>query len=196
MGDVERFKIIMLGDSSVGKTSLVSFYANGEHTESHVPTINAGFFGADVVVNGVSRVIDIWDTAGQECYSSMVPMYLNKADGAILVFDVTSHKSLENLEFWANFLENGSPDIFTVVFGNKTDLPNREVPDSEAISWASDKRFAFMEGSVHEGKGVKEVFEIVVEGCVAKRCQTEIKSTINEREINIVQSETERSSCC
>ena len=192
--DVERFKIVMLGDSSVGKTTLVSFYANAEYVENPTPTINAGFFGVDVVVNGTPRVLDIWDTAGQESYNSMVPMYLNKANGALLVFDVTSRKSFENLLSWCKFLENGSPDMYVVVFGNKTDLPNREIDPSEAINWASNKGFAFMEGSVYEGKGVREVFDIVVEGCVSKRNRP--ASTLIH-DVDLSQTEIQsRSSCC
>lgn len=190
----QRYKLIIIGDSAVGKTTIASYYTNTVCSHEHIPTVGAGYFGADIEIDGEMHLFDIWDTAGQELYRSLVPHYARCASGALIVFDITYRPSFESLSKWLEFVTNESSDMVVVVFGNKTDMClRREVSTEEASDWANENGVHYMEGSGLEGTNVNECFCKLARGCVdarKKKNQSEPLSTITL-------SQTERSwSCC
>jgi small GTP-binding protein len=123
---MSQFKIIVLGQGSVGKTSLIERYCKNiflENKESTKPTVQASFLQKKLFVSDVPIVLNIWDTAGQEQYHSLAPMYYRKSDGALLVFDIGDTDSFEKVKEWLKELHlQISNSIPCMIVGNKYDL--------------------------------------------------------------------------
>ncbi|KAK8897344.1 hypothetical protein M9Y10_015286 [Tritrichomonas musculus] len=154
-----RIKIILLGDSSVGKTCLLKRYINNEFRETP-STIGVDFVNKQVEINSEAIDVRIWDTAGQEKYSSLIQTYFVSTDGAIIVFDLTSRQSYENAQSWIDKLVDMltySPAMILV--GNKCDLSDqREILVDEAINLAKRNNIQYIETSALTGANVKELF--------------------------------------
>jgi small GTP-binding protein len=162
------FKLVLLGDSAVGKTSIVAFFTT-THTpgNENFPTIGAAYCPVTIPVGETIRVFDVWDTAGQELYRSLVPQYVRDAHGAFLVFDVTQRKSFSHLENWITFLHTSHSETSVVVFGNKTDLEDsRTVTFAEAKEFCESNGLSYIEGSAKTGINIGMLFETIAELCV------------------------------
>jgi Ras-related protein Rab-7A len=127
-------KVVAIGDSAVGKTSLIQMFEHCKFTESFKPTIGADFSNKEITVNGRIVTLQIWDTAGQERYQSLGTAFYRGADCCLLVYDITNPQSFENLANWKqSFLQKGMvmmPESFPfIVVGNKVDMAedNRQV---------------------------------------------------------------------
>ena len=132
-------KVVAIGDSGVGKTSLIHMFEHARFTESFKPTIGADFSNKEVSINGRIVTLQIWDTAGQERYQSLGTAFYRGADCCLLVYDLTNQQTFENLENWrGSFLKKGmvlDPENFPfMVVGNKLDLAdeNRSVSTNTA----------------------------------------------------------------
>lgn len=132
-------KAVAIGDSGVGKTSLIQMFEHSRFTDNFKPTIGADFSNKEISIDGRLVMLQIWDTAGQERYQSLGTAFYRGADCCFLVYDITNKASLDNIENWKNsFLQKSmveSPDSFPfMVVGNKTDLDatQRVVSDEQA----------------------------------------------------------------
>merc|ERR1711988_527834 len=138
-------KVIILGDSGVGKTSLMNQYVNKKFSTQYKATIGADFLTKEVMVDDRLVTMQIWDTAGQERFQSLGVAFYRGADSCVLVFDVHNTKTFDNLDSWRDeFLIQASPkdpDNFPfVVLGNKIDKEgDREVKAQKANAWCSQK---------------------------------------------------------
>eukprot|EP00607_Mallomonas_marina_P004646 CAMPEP_0182427166 /NCGR_PEP_ID=MMETSP1167-20130531/15086_1 /TAXON_ID=2988 /ORGANISM="Mallomonas Sp, Strain CCMP3275" /LENGTH=209 /DNA_ID=CAMNT_0024609169 /DNA_START=111 /DNA_END=740 /DNA_ORIENTATION=- len=138
-------KIIILGDSGVGKTSLMNQYVNKRFTSQYKATIGADFLPKEVMIDDKLVTLQIWDTAGQERFQSLGVAFYRGADACILVYDVTTDSSFEHLDSWRDeFLAQANPrdpDNFPfVVVGNKVDKEaDRRVPRTKATQWCKSK---------------------------------------------------------
>lgn len=138
-------KIIILGDSGVGKTSLMNQYVNKRFSNQYKATIGADFLTKEVMIDEKLVTLQIWDTAGQERFQSLGVAFYRGADACILVYDITAEKSFEQLNSWRDeFLSQASPrdpDNFPfVVIGNKIDREaERRVPKAKATQWCKSK---------------------------------------------------------
>ena len=120
---IKSYKIVILGDSSVGKTSIATQFSNGTFSDLQDSTIGAAFFSKTRIVDGKEKKVEIWDTAGQERYHSLAPMYYRGAKGALVVFDITSTSSFNRAKMWVTELRIVSNlDIPITLVGNKSDL--------------------------------------------------------------------------
>merc|ERR1712023_610028 len=133
-------KVIILGDSSVGKTSLMNQYVNKKFNTQYKATIGADFLTKEVSLEERVVTMQIWDTAGQERFQSLGVAFYRGADCCVLVYDVNVAKTFENLDNWRDeFLIQASPrdpDNFPfVVLGNKIDLENQRVSQKRALAW-------------------------------------------------------------
>lgn len=151
-------KIILLGDSAVGKSSLLSAYCQNEFRLNYVSTIGIDFKIRTIDVDGKKIKLQIWDTAGQERFRSITTAYYRNAQGIIIVYDVTSSSSFNGIKRWLNNIqEHASPNVLTALVGNKSDLIG-----SKTISYDMGKEFAngmpFFEVSAKDGTNVNEVF--------------------------------------
>ncbi|XP_056390832.1 ras-related protein Rab-17 isoform X2 [Hyla sarda] len=152
------FKLVLLGSSDVGKSSLVLRYVRGDFRET-ISTTGCAYFSHRVNIQG--RIIDfeIWDTAGQERYQSLCHLYFRGANAALLVYDITSKETFNRAQFWLQELQKYvfSGDMVIALVGNKSDL-QADVSSQDAEAFAEQKKLLFMETSAKTGKGVNEVF--------------------------------------
>ena len=141
-GRVFQFKLVLLGDSAVGKSSLVLRFVRGQFFEYQESTIGAAFLTQTVALNDTTVKFEIWDTAGQERYHSLAPMYYRGAAAAIVVYDITNRDTFQRAKQWVKELQRqGNPNIVIALAGNKSDLNSkRKVEPEEAESCAAQFR--------------------------------------------------------
>ena len=158
-------KIVIIGDTSVGKTSLLEQYTQGKIGSMNKPTIGADFTKKTVLVDKTEVTCQIWDTAGQERFQSLGYAFYRGADCCCLVYDITNPKSFESLDGWRKgFVENASPqdpDKFPfILIGNKLDKESdRRVSVEEAKEWCKKKgEMPHFEASAKEGANVEAAF--------------------------------------
>ncbi|GLD98913.1 hypothetical protein PINS_up007631 [Pythium insidiosum] len=153
-------KVVLLGDTGVGKSSLVLRFVTNNFRPYSESTIGASFMSKMLVVNDVPIKYQIWDTAGQEKYHSLAPMYYRGAAAAIVVYDITRKQSLTTLKNWVKELKQLGPDnIVIAIAGNKSDLEEkREVPASQARAYAEEIGALFIETSAKEDTNVSDLF--------------------------------------
>ncbi|KAL6073243.1 RAB7A, member RAS oncoprotein, variant 3 [Balamuthia mandrillaris] len=167
-------KVVLLGDSGVGKSSLLTRYVDRRFSNMYKATIGADFVTKDLVSDDTHVCLQVWDTAGQERFQSLGNAYYRGADCCVLVFDVSVALSFNNLERWhREFLMQSGPadhdSLFPfIVFGNKVDIPSSEQAISvrEAKAWCEGKNMLFFETSALDGSGVDEAFEEVARRAV------------------------------
>lgn len=153
-------KIVVLGSQGVGKTSVVSRYV-GQMFKHVSPTIGASFFTCRMSLDDYRVKLQVWDTAGQERFRSMAPMYYRKANAAMLVYDITSLETFEDMKSWVKELKTNvdSSVLVLCVLGNKCDLSEeREVQTDDAQEYAAGIGAMFYETSALTNEGVQEAF--------------------------------------
>lgn len=190
-----RNKIVMLGDSGVGKTALVSQWVHGKYQDGQRPTIGAAYSKAKYIFNGEEHKIQVWDTAGEERYRSMAPIYAQGAFGALIVFDLTNRHSLEHIREWMKCLE-GNGDIPIVIAGNKCDLEDgREVDMDEAMAQMEELGLEYYETSAKTGKSVDEAFQSLIQKALKMR-DTIGTSSVSLEVTPRFENPTDNGGCC
>ena len=155
--------IITLGESSVGKSSIINRYVENNFDYNFVSTLGVDFRKKNININGEDIRLKIWDTAGQEKFRSIQKQYYRNSDGILLVFDVTKFETFNVLEEWINSIKNQtSNDIIVVLVGNKIDLNNKVISDDEIKNFANDNKFKYFLTSAATGKNINEVFDYIV----------------------------------
>ncbi|VDK65133.1 unnamed protein product [Onchocerca ochengi] len=196
-----RAKIILVGKSGVGKTSIILRH-DGQGFYSKVsPTLGASFISSFFLLDGKSIELQIWDTAGQERYASMLPMYLRNAIAALIVYDITDRESFQEIKKWANEVERGSIiPVSLFVVGNKLDLENaRVVQHREGAQYAEQIGAAFHETSAMNGKGIREVITAVAEHLLERQNDERNERSIQLDTINKLDhryNHKAKKSCC
>ncbi|KAJ8352883.1 hypothetical protein SKAU_G00243590 [Synaphobranchus kaupii] len=155
-----QFKLVLLGDMAVGKSSLVLRFVKGQFDEFQETTIGAAFLAQSVCLDDTTVKFEIWDTAGQERYHSLAPMYYRGAQAAIVVFDITKPETFERAKAWVKELQRqASPNIVIALAGNKADLAEKRMVEyEEAQTYAEDTGLLFMETSAKTAMNVNELF--------------------------------------
>jgi small GTP-binding protein len=154
------YKIVVVGASTVGKSSLVQRLVQGTFTEDGTATCGAEFYTYTCPVNSESVKLQIWDTAGQERFRSISKSYFRNAVGAVLVYDIANLTSFDQLGDWLNDLQTlAAPNAYILLVGNKADLEkSRQVGSDLVRSFAERRRLETAETSALSGKNVKEAF--------------------------------------
>lgn len=155
------FKLVLLGESAVGKSSLVLRFVRGQFFEYQESTIGAAFLTQTIKVGESIVKFEIWDTAGQERYHSLAPMYYRGAAAAIVVYDITNPYSFEKAKDWVKELQRKSTaNIVIALAGNKEDLAKekRKVSAEDAAAYAEDNGILFMETSAKKDLNVQDLF--------------------------------------
>lgn len=157
--------VVLLGNSGVGKTNLLSRLNKGEFSTEFTSTIGVEFLTHKMQLDGAEVKAQIWDTAGQERFHAMMTTYYRKAVGALLIFDVRDRQSLLGVEKWLDqLLDVAEPGLHAVLVGNKCDLapPERVVSTEEAQQFAAANHMAYIETSAKTGQNVEEAFHSVI----------------------------------
>jgi len=173
-------KVIILGDSGVGKTSLMNQYVNKKFSNQYKATIGADFLTKEVMVDDRLVTMQIWDTAGQERFQSLGVAFYRGADSCVLAFDVNVAKTFENLDSWRDefLIQAGprDPDNFPfVVLGNKIDLDSRVVSQKRALAWCTAKgNIPYFETSAKEAINVEQAFQVIARNALKQESEEDI----------------------
>ena len=155
----KKYKVVLLGDSGVGKSCLVVRLCKDEFVSTLHSTVGSSFFKYTCELDDGSQVFqEIWDTAGQERFKSLARMYYRGAAGILVVYDITSVETFERAKLWVKELATQENAIITLV-GNKVDMnEDRAVPKEEAAAFAAEAGILHAEASAKTGEGVKQIF--------------------------------------
>ncbi|TXG49479.1 hypothetical protein EZV62_025354 [Acer yangbiense] len=159
-----RVKLVLLGDSGVGKSCIVLRFVRGQFDPTSKVTVGASFLSQTIALQDSTTVkFEIWDTAGQERYAALAPLYYRGAAVAVIVYDITSPESFTKAQYWVKELQkHGSPDIVMALVGNKADLQDsREVPAQDGIDYAEKNGMFFIETSAKTADNINQLFESV-----------------------------------
>ncbi|KAJ1019941.1 hypothetical protein NDA16_004222 [Ustilago loliicola] len=160
-----QFKLVLLGESAVGKSSLVLRFVKDQFDDYRESTIGAAFLTQTVSLDAQTTVkFEIWDTAGQERYKSLAPMYYRNANCAVVVYDITQPSSLDKAKAWIRELQRqADPNIIIALAGNKADLAStrRAIPAEEAEKYAQEEGLLFLETSAKDSSNVSELFTMI-----------------------------------
>ncbi|XP_010241824.1 PREDICTED: ras-related protein RABF1-like [Nelumbo nucifera] len=157
-----RVKLVLLGDSGVGKSCIVLRFVRGQFDPSSKVTVGASFLSQTVALQDSTTVkFEIWDTAGQERYAALAPLYYRGAAVAVVVYDITNPQSFNKAQYWVKELQkHGSPDIVLALVGNKADLQEkREVSIEDGMNHAEKNGMFFIETSAKTADNINQLFE-------------------------------------
>ena len=168
MGDEDNydliFKLILIGDSGVGKTNILNRYINNEFSLASQSTVGVEFGSKIIKKNDKSIKLQIWDTAGQERYKSITTAYYKGSKGALVVYDISRKSTFENVDKWIGELKtNGNKDVRIILVGNKADLEDkRQIQTDEVAKKAEQYNIAFCETSALDGRNIEHAFDCLV----------------------------------
>ena len=196
-------QILLIGDSSVGKTSLIQRYANGIFKEEYLATCGLDLYTKHEIINNMNVEVRLWDTAGQERFKSLTPNYLKNAEGVMLTYDITKTESFENLKYWMNSIETnlGDKKIFIpiIIVGNKLDMEDmRDITKEDASKFAKENNYKYFETSAKTGEGVDDAFRDLVNQILEKSDKfEEERNERNSVKINENQEDNpKKKGCC
>ncbi|XP_076439033.1 ras-related protein Rab-11B-like [Babylonia areolata] len=186
------WKVVLVGDSGVGKTNLLSRFTRNEFNAESKSTIGVEFATRNMTIKGKMVRAQIWDTAGQERYRAITSVYYRGAVGALVVYDLTKPQSFENLDKWLEELkEHAESSVRIMLVGNKTDLRHlRAVTMEEGRSLAEKKNFSFTETSALDSTNVGEAFNNLLVDIFKTQVEEQGKapnttSTANNNSLNV-----------
>ena len=197
-----KLKLVVVGDSGVGKTNLIKRFANNTFNSNSKATVGVEFLSKSFKINNRVFKIEIWDTAGQERYKSITAAYYKGAKGALVVYDITSKISFENIDKWMlEIKEKSSKDLKLMIIGNKSDLKDgRQVTNEEAMRKAQDTGIALMETSALDSTNVKEAFYDLLKEMYkeisAKIAKVEESLSDNKEALQLETNEGKKKGCC
>ncbi|XP_066498734.1 RAB3D, member RAS oncogene family, b isoform X1 [Hoplias malabaricus] len=195
------FKLLIIGNSSVGKTSFLFRYADDSFTSAFVSTVGIDFKVKTVFRNNKRIKLQIWDTAGQERYRTITTAYYRGAMGFLLMYDITNQDSFSAVQDWATQIKTYSWDNAQVILvGNKCDLEDdRLIPTEDSQRLADELGFQFFEASAKDNINVKQVFERLVDVICEKMNETmegDGSPVANHKDPNLQDSPAEGHSSC
>ena len=178
------FKLLLIGDSYVGKSNILLKYLKNQFNENSKTTIGVEFGTKNIIINNKRIKIQIWDTAGQERYRSITSAYYKGAKGALIVYDITRKNTFDNIDKWITDLKlNGDKNICIIILGNKSDLiDKREINKNDGIKKAEMYKTAFLETSALNGDNISKAFDELIEQIVINN--KNIFQDDNENEID------------
>ncbi len=187
-------KVVMLGDTSVGKSCLTLRFVRNVYYEFQEPTIGAAFLAKTFNFQDKQIKLEIWDTAGQERYRSLAPMYYRGAKAAIVVYDITQKDTLNGAKSWIKELRTKEKSCVIILVGNKFDLSDKRTVDINLVKeYAVNQNLIYFESSAKTGHNVQEIFKAICKR-VHYKPPEQIESIVVHPEITTQQSSTKN--CC
>ena len=168
----EKCQLLIIGDSTVGKTSILTRYTNGTFNANYLATVGLDNFTKDEIINDKNIRIKIWDTAGQERYKSLTKGFFRNAQGIMVVYDVTNQETFESLQYWIQSIktniESEVDHIPIVIIGNKIDSNEREVKPEEAEKYFKELNYPYFETSAKTGENIDNTIRTLVKQVLDK----------------------------
>lgn len=195
------FKIMLIGDSGVGKSSIMIKYADNLFYSNYISTIGIDFKITNEIINDKKAKLQIWDTAGQERFRSIVASYYRGANGIIIVYDITNRQSFYNIYHWINeLMEKTNRNINILLVGNKCDMnDDRKVSYDEAKQFADNNDLLFIETSAKTSENIKFAFTKLTENMIDNLTRNENKKHQSTKSHIVIQkinnTENENKSC-
>jgi len=202
----DKFQLMIMGDSMVGKTSLLYQYQENKFMSNYLATCGIDFFTKEESFGEKKVRIKIWDTAGQERFKSLTQAFSRNADGIILVFDVTSRETFLNLKFWIACINSSLGEnnfLPKIIIGNKIDM-EKEVQKSEAENFAEINKCIYFETSAKLNIGVNEAIRHLVSKLLEQK-NAEYPGRLSKKEstrlskldpnVNIKREKSKRCAC-
>lgn len=194
------FKILLVGNSGVGKSSLLLRFSEDMFSENYISTIGVDFKIRKIEQAGKQIKLQIWDTAGQERFRTITKSYYRGANGIIVVYDVSDRESFESISHWLSEVDkNSTEDVCRLIIGNKCDLPDdkRAVSSEEGQNLAQQHGVPFMETSAKENKNVEDMFCKMTEAMRQKSGANAMNTPQDDKKLNIKgQSVSSKGGCC
>ena len=189
-----NFKILILGESEVGKTSLLLKYVDHVFPEQHIATIGVEYKDKFINRDNYDIRLQIWDTAGQERFHSIAKNIYRNTNGVLYVYDITKRESFANIKGWIKDLQNVDVDIKGIILGNKSDLEENRVIQKEELDDISKKyKMPYLETSAKDNINVNEAFELIVDELLKDNNQSFLIEKFSRRTKNDLSAETSKS---
>ncbi|XP_780763.2 ras-related protein Rab-35 isoform X1 [Strongylocentrotus purpuratus] len=170
------FKLLIIGDSGVGKSSLLLRFADNTFSGSYITTIGVDFKIRTIDVKGEKVKLQIWDTAGQERFRTITSTYYRGTHGVIVVYDVCSAESFVNVKRWLYEIDQNCEDVSRILVGNKNDAPERKVVETEdAQKFAEQMNIQLYETSAKENINVEEMFNGITALVLKQKLENQAK---------------------
>ena len=192
-----RFKIMVIGESKVGKTSVIKKYTQNKFGGVYLTTVGVDFQDKIINIDDKKIRLQIWDTAGQERFRNLTKNYFNSSNGFLLIYDITDKDSLEHLNFWSAQIQLNAPEKSKcVLVGNKCDLEgSRAVSTEEGKMYAEKNKIKFFETSAKDGTNINEVFEYIANE-IYKEQKMEMRSVTSSQVLSKEQTFKKKKKCC
>lgn len=189
---VRLFKIVIIGDSGVGKTNIITRYTRNEFDLSLKSTIGVEFSTKKVNINDKIIKMQFWDTTGQERYRAITSSYYRGVHGIVLVFDISNYASFENINNWINEINsNCELNIPILLIGNKLDLEiKRQVPKEKAIELSNKYNFIFIETSALSGENIQISIDELINKIYSMHGEKKINNQIENKTTNSDENKT------
>jgi Ras-related protein Rab-1A len=189
------FKLLLIGDSGVGKSCLLLRFADDTYTESYISTIGVDFKIRSIELEGKTVKLQIWDTAGQERFRTITSSYYRGAHGIIIVYDVTDKESFQNIQHWLQEIDKyANEGVMKLLVGNKSDLQSKKVVSyDEAKELADSLGIGFIETSAKNAHNVEQAFTKM-----ALEMKTKVKTTVPTKPTKLMRPGTpvKQGGCC
>jgi small GTP-binding protein len=195
-----KIRLMLIGDSNVGKTSIIKRYCNNQFSPSYISTVGIDFETKYLRLNGKIINLQIWDTAGQERYKVLAKNYYKNSDGFIIVYDITDKKSFNNVANWITQIkDSASENVKCVLLGNKCDLEElRQVDINQGKDLANNYHLKFYETSAQKGNNIQKVFTDLVKGFLNDDnfVNDSERSSISTEQRNLRRARNQKKKCC
>jgi len=167
------FKLLIIGDSGVGKSSILLRFADNTFSANYITTIGVDFKIRTITIKGQKIKLQIWDTAGQERFRTITSTYYRGTHGVIVVYDVTSADTFSNVKRWIHEIDTNCESVQKILVGNKVDDPSRRaVAEREARHFADSLRINYFETSAKENLNVEQMFHCITESVLDEKLRS------------------------
>ena len=197
--DYNLYKVLLLGDSSVGKSCLLLRFCDNSFQEAHLTTIGLDFRVKAINLDNNRKVkIQIWDTAGEDRFRSITRNYYKGAKGILLIFDVTDKESFTHIKDWVERIHDESPEGITIcLIGNKIDRnEDRVISNEEGKKLAEEWKISYFETSAKIGTGVEEVFTSLVKKIDTLYMNEHQEEIIEKNTLKVQRNTKSKKQCC
>ena len=197
-------KLLLIGDSQVGKTSLLLNYTDHIFPEEHVATIGVEYKDKNIIKDNYNIKLQIWDTAGQERFHSITKNIYRNAHGVLFIYDITDKESFNNIKNWIKDLQNVGNDIKGVILGNKIDLElQRVIYKNDLEEMANKYKMPFIETSAKQNLFVNNAFDLIINEILKNKTEEQIVEMFSRKtrsDLSVTTKKTndknKKNNCC